>query len=63
MVINIVFYQDPEPEDCNVVNVFKYKKDAKNWLEQSGWWFDTDYCIWHNPSSRGFIEILERELR
>ena len=63
MIVNVVFYQDPEPEDCNVLYVFEHKEDAKYQLEQSGWWFNTDYCIWNHKDSRGFIEILERELR
>lgn len=63
MIVNIIFYEDPKPEDCNVLGIFKYKKDAKSWLENRGWKFDVDYCVWREPFSRGFVEILEKELQ
>lgn len=62
MTVNVIFYQDPNPEDCNVFGVFNHKLDAKNWLENHDWKFDTDCCIWIHNNFRGFIEILEREL-
>ena len=62
MIVNIIFYEDPEPEDCNIFGVYHYKRDAKQWLESRGWYFDTDYCVWYNSAYRGFVEILEKEL-
>lgn len=31
-IINIVFYEDPEPNNCNVLGTFYYKADARKWL-------------------------------
>lgn len=62
MIINIVFYEDPNPKDCDVLKVFMNKLDANKWLRTAGWKFDSDNCVWRNGAHRGFIEILEREL-
>lgn len=63
MKVNVIFYEDPKPEDCNILAIYHYKADAKKWLENHGWYFDTDYCVWYNNSYRGFVEILERDLQ
>ena len=66
MMVNIVFYQDPNPQNCTVFGVFKHKKDAKEWLEYIGWKFDPSDCVWkwpcENGGGQGVIEILERTL-
>lgn len=62
MIINIVFYEDPNPKDCDVLKVFMNRLDANKWLRIAGWEFDTNDCVWKNGAYRGFIEILEREL-
>lgn len=63
MKVNVIFYEDFEPEGCNILGVYHYKADAKKWLENHGWYFDTDYCFWYNNDCRGFVEILERDLQ
>ena len=63
MIVNIIFYEDPNPEDCNVFEVFEHKSDAKKWLEDHNWEFDVNYCIWRKSSRRGFAEILEKKLQ
>lgn len=63
MKINVIFYEDPNSKDCNVLGVYRYKSDAKQWLENHGWYFDIDCCIWHNFAYNGFVEILERDLQ
>ena len=61
MKVNVIFYEDPNPKDCDVFAVYHYKSDAKQWLESHGWYFNTDYCVWYNPNYRGFVEILEKD--
>ena len=63
MKVNVVFYEDPNPEDCNVLGVYHYKEDAIKWLESRGWYYNFSIFAWNNSSYRGFVEILEKELQ
>jgi len=63
MIVSILFYESPNPIDCNVLGVFEHKADAKKWLENHGWSFNVDSCTWRNPSRLGFVEILEKSLK
>ena len=60
MLVNVLFYEDINPEDCDVFGVFTTKQAAVHYLKGDGWHFVPDQCIWHHDGYRGFIEILRR---
>lgn len=61
-MVNVIFYEDPNPKDCNVIAVFKDKIKAMDYLQENDWHFNTEYCAWYHKDFRGFVEILEKEL-
>lgn len=61
-IVNVLFYQDSNSEDCDVFGMYSSKKDAIKYLKDHGWCFDIYYCIWQHKDYRGFIEMIERKL-